>query len=321
MVECDGIGSSERTFGAKVAADAGSDAENDAGPGVEKTRGRCGSDEARDGTRAPTDHGPFLGETEIEEAPGHGGEHGGQARVPAGHDGAEVGAKGRAAVESEPAKPEEDGAEGDERDVMGAEVHHHALVAAAEDPGVGERGDTGANLDGDTAGIVEDAVLEAPAVGVPDPVGERAVDESGPEEGEDHAGDDTATLGDGADGEGGSDGAEHHLVKRVEQGGDERRADRGGGPDLHEAKVREVANEAVVGGGAEGEREAPKVPLEDDDAKGHHDYPEHGEGGFAAGETRVEEGDSGDHEEDQTGADKDEGLVAGLVPLVEVFGG
>ncbi len=137
--------------------------------------------------------------------------HGGQARVPAGHGGAQVGAEGGAAVEAEPAEPEQGGAEGDEGDVVGPEVEHHLLVAAAEDPRVGEGGDAGADLDGPAAGVVEHAVLESPAVDVPDPAGERAVDEGGPEEGEDHGGDDAAALRGAADNEGGGNGAEHHL--------------------------------------------------------------------------------------------------------------
>lgn len=80
----------------------------------------------------------------------------------------------------------------------------------------------------------------------------------------------------------------------------------------------QVADVAIGRGGREGEREAPKVPLEDDDTKRHHDHPEHGKGGFTTGEAGVEEGDAGHHEEDQAGADEDEGLVSGLVPLVKV---
>lgn len=308
------------TLCSKVASNACDNTKKDASPRVEETRARRGSDESRNGTRAPADHGPLLGQTEVEDTPGGGGKHGGQARVPRCHDGTQVGAKGRAAVEAQPAEPEEDGAEGDEGDVVGAEVHHHLLVAAAEDPRVGEGGHARADLDGDAAGVVEHAVLEAPAVGVPDPVGEGAVDEGGPAKGEDHGGDDAATLGHGTDGEGRGDGAEHHLVERVQQGGDQRRADRGRAPDLHEAKVSKVADEGVVRGLAEGEGVAPEVPLEDDDAKGHHDDPEHGEGRLSAGETRVEEGDAGDHHEDETGAQEDIGLVTSLVPLVEILG-
>lgn len=309
------------TLGGKVTGDTGNNTENDAGPGVDETRGRSSSDETRDGTGAPADHGPLASQTEIEETPGHGSEHGSQARVPASHDSTEVGTESRATVESEPAEPEEDGTEGDEGDVVRAEVHHHLLVAAAEDPRVGQSRHTGTDLDGDTTSVVEDTVLETPAVGVPHPVSERAVDEGGPAEDEDHARNDATALGNGTDREGTSDSAEHHLVEGVKEGGDERRSDRGGAPDLHETKVLEITDEGVAGRLGEGERVTPEIPLEDDDGEGHHDDPEHGEGGFSAGETRVEKGDAGDHEEDEAGGDDDECLITGLVPLVEVLGG
>lgn len=203
------------TLGGKVTGDTSNNAENDTGPGVDETRSRSGSNETRDGTRAPTDHGPLAGQTEIENTPGHGSEHGSEARVPASHNSTEVGAEGRTTVEAKPAKPEEDGTEGDERNVVRAEVHHHLLVTAAENPRVGESGHTRANLDGNTAGIVENAVDETPTTGVPDPVCERAVNESGPEEDENHARNNTASLSNSTDGKSSSDSAEHHLVERV----------------------------------------------------------------------------------------------------------
>lgn len=288
------------TLSAKVTADTSNDTEDDAGPGVDETRGGSGSDETGNGTRAPADHGPLASQTEIKETPSHGGEHGSEAGVPASHGSAEVGTESRATVKSEPSKPEEDCAEGDEGDVVRAEVHHHLLVSSTEDPRVGERRHAGADLDGDTASVVKDTVLETPAVRVPDPVGERAVDESGPEEDEDHAGNDATSLSDGADSKGTGDGAEHHLVEGVEEGGDERGADRGGAPDLHEAKVLEVADEGVAGRLAEGERVSPEIPLKDDDGEGHHDDPEHREGRLSSSETGVEEGDAGNHDQDET---------------------
>lgn len=94
---------------------------------------------------------------------------------------------------------------------MGAEVEHHLLVAPAEHPRVGERRKTGADLDGPAAGVVENAVVEGPSVDVPHPAGERAVDEGGPEEDEDHGREHAAALRDGADHKGCRDSAEHHL--------------------------------------------------------------------------------------------------------------
>lgn len=105
---------------------------------------------------------------------------------------------------------------------MGTEVHHHLLVSSAKDPGVCESGHARTDFDRDTAGVVENAVFETPSVGIPDPIGQRAVDECGPKEGEDHARDDTASLGDGSDSKGGGDSTEHHLVERIKQSRDER---------------------------------------------------------------------------------------------------
>lgn len=59
---------------------------------------------------------------------------------------------------------------------MGSEVHHHLFVSAAKDPGISESRDTGTDLDRDTASIIEDSILESPAVGVPYPVSHGAVD-------------------------------------------------------------------------------------------------------------------------------------------------
>lgn len=148
---------------------------------------------------------------------------------------------------------------------MRTEVEHHSLVATAKNPRVGESRHAGTNLDGAASGVIENTVLEGPAVGVPGPAGDGSVDEGGPEEDEDHAGNDSAALGGGTSSEGGSNGAEHHLVEGVEKGGNERRALGGSSENLHEAEVSEITNEAVGGSFAKGKRVTPEVPLEDDD--------------------------------------------------------
>lgn len=201
----------ELELGAVIAHDARDDAESNAGPGGDNSGSGSGGNESRDGARAPADQRPLLGKTVIAEAPSHGGEHGSEAGVPAGHGGAEVGAKGGATVEAEPAEPEEDGADGDEGDVVRAEVEHHLLVTATENPRVGESRDTGSNLDGTTTGVIENAVVVCPAIDVPGPAGNGAVDQGSPEEDEHHGREHATTLSDGADHESGSDGAELHL--------------------------------------------------------------------------------------------------------------
>ncbi len=128
----------ELELGAKIASNAGDNTESNAGPWGDETGGRSGGDETRDSAGTPADERPLLGEAVIEQAPSHGGKHGSQARVPASHGSAEVGAESRATVEAEPAEPEEDGAKSNERNVVRAEVKHHLLVTPTEDPGVGE---------------------------------------------------------------------------------------------------------------------------------------------------------------------------------------
>lgn len=201
----------ELDLGAKVAGNASNDTKQNTGPGSDDTGSGSGGDEARDGAGAPADERPLLGKAEIEKAPSHGGEHGSQAGVPAGHGSAEVGAESRAAVETEPSEPEKDSAESNERDVVGTEVEHHLLVAAPEHPRVGQSGNTRTNLDGTATSVVENTPLESPAFGAPGPVRKRAVDESSPEESKNHAGNDATTLSSSTDHEGSSNSSELHL--------------------------------------------------------------------------------------------------------------
>lgn len=252
-------------LGCKVGNDAGDDAEDDGSPGSEETR--CGSsgDETRNETRAPADHGPLARKAPIEKDPGHGAEDTGQVGVPASHDSAKVGTERGATVEAEPAEPQEDGAEGDEGDVVRAEVEHQLFLSASEDHGVGERGHTRDDLDGSSACIVEDTPVECPSVGAPNPACNGAVDDGCPEEDEDEEGDEAATFSDGACSDCGGDGAELHLVEGEEKVGDEGGAGTGNGESVHETEFPEVADEAVGGGVAEGQRVSPEIPLEAND--------------------------------------------------------
>lgn len=83
----------------------------------------------------------------------------------------------------------------------------------------------------------------------------------------------------------------------------------------------QIADKPVGCSRAESQRVAPEVPLEDDDGERHHGNPDQRQGGFSSGETRVKEGDTGHHNQDHARSHNDEGLVTGLVPLVQVCGG
>lgn len=111
-----------------------------------------------------------------------------------------------------------------------------------------------------------------------------------------------------------------NLVESVEQLGNQRTTGAGSAQRPHETELVQVANEAIGGVCAEGQRVAPEVPLESDDRGRGHAGPDHGEGGLSARETGVEEGQAGDHDQHHGRGHDDVGLVARLVPLVEVLG-
>lgn len=83
----------------------------------------------------------------------------------------------------------------------------------------------------------------------------------------------------------------------------------------------EVTDETACACTAEGQRVTPKVPLEHDDAEGHHADPYEGQGRLSSSETGVEERDTGYHNQHHARGHDDERLVTGLVPLVQVFDG
>lgn len=96
---------------------------------------------------------------------------------------------------------------------MRSEVEHHLLMSTAKNPRIGERRQTGANLDGTTSSIVQDTIVVRPPIDVPDPTGEGAVDESSPEENEDHGREHATTFCHRTNDESGCHTAEHHLEK------------------------------------------------------------------------------------------------------------
>lgn len=201
----------ELTLGRVVADRTGDDAEHDGTKRRDETGCRRGRHQARDGTGTPSHHRPLPRQPPVQQSPRGRSQHGRQVSIPARHDGAEIGAKGRTAVEAQPSEPEQGGAEDDHGDVMGPEVDHQAFLPAAEHQGVGQGGHAGADFDGAAAGVVHHAVFVGPAVDVPGPAGDRAVDQRGPEEDEDHHRGETAAFGDGADDDGGRGRAELHL--------------------------------------------------------------------------------------------------------------
>lgn len=178
------------------------------------------SDETRDEAGAETDHRDLLGKTVIEENPGEAGETSGQVGVPAGHDSTKVSTEGGTTVESEPSEPKENSSEGDERDIVRAEVDEHTFLTTTENEGIGKSTGTGNDFDGTTTSIVQNSPFEGPSIDVPDPAGDRAVDNGHEEETEHHGWKQSTSFSNGSHNDGDRDGSELELVERVQQRGD-----------------------------------------------------------------------------------------------------
>lgn len=96
---------------------------------------------------------------------------------------------------------------------MWAEVQHHLLLSLTQNHRVGEGRETRSNFDGSTTSIVHDTILERPSVNVPYPACERAVDECGPAEGENHCWNDATSFSDSTHDDSSRDSTELHLFK------------------------------------------------------------------------------------------------------------
>ena len=148
------------------------------------------------------------------------------------------GIEGRTTVESKPTEPDEDGTKEDECGVVWLAVRRLAsTLALAQHKGVGETGPTGSNVDRSASCVIKRGQVEEPSVGVPGPAGDRVVDDGGPDEHEDDAGQHAAALGDGSDGQGYCYASEHSLVDGEEEVGDLVAAYAGGAEDVAKADV------------------------------------------------------------------------------------
>lgn len=120
-------------------------------------------------------------------------------------------------------------------------------LALAQDESICQTCPAAGNMDWSTTGVVKLGQVEEPAVRVPGPGGNRAVDNGSPAEGKDQTGQDAAALERTSDQDLDSDGAEEQLVEAEDDLGDVGVAGRGRCGDVSEAEVGHVADE---GGGS-----------------------------------------------------------------------
>ena len=109
-----------------------------------------------------------------------------------------------------------------------------------------------------------------------------------------------------------------YLVERVQELRNQGGSWAGSTKHTLETKLVEVANEAVCRG-AESKRVSPEVPLEGDDGSREHTRPDKRQSGLSARKTRVEESQTGNHNQDHSGGHENVGLITGRVPLVQVL--
>ena len=175
------------------------------------------------------------------------------------------------------------------------------LWRRADQDGDDEGRDARAEVDDRAAGEVERSELEQPAVGRPDPVRDRRVDEDRPEDREQDEGAEPLALGERAGDEGRRDRREHQLEGGEQHERDGHRIDRARlEADAVEHREVEATDQAQsVDVRPEGEREPDDDP---DDAhqrqseEAVHDRREHV---LAADEATVEQGQTRQHDHDQ----------------------
>ena len=219
---------------------------------------------------------------------------------------------------------------------MRPEIQHHSLLPSAKDPRVSQRRHARANLDRPTSCIIKTTPFVEPAIHIPRPARNRAVDNRGPTKYEDHHGDEAAALGNRTDYDGGCDSAELHLdciseagmiawrdlnylIKGIQQIRNQWTARTRRPQRLHEAELLQVAYETVGCVLAERQRVSPEVPLKRDDGERAHAGPDKGQGRFSSCQTGIEEAQTRHHDQHHGRGDDDVGLVAGLVPLIQIL--
>jgi hypothetical protein len=131
-----------------------------------------------------------------------------------------VGAQGRAAVEAEPAEPQQSGADYCQPNIVRLESLGLSPHPRSQDQGRHQGRDAGTDMDDGSTGVVEGAEVSQPAAFAPDPVSNRRINDQGPQQAEQDEGLEAFSFGEGARNECRGDNREHHLESHVGTGRD-----------------------------------------------------------------------------------------------------
>src|SRR6266511_5397453 len=116
-------------------------------------------------------------------------------------------------------------------------------------------------MDGPSASKVERREIKQPAIGIPDPASNRAIDNRRPKEPEDERRNNTSTLERATDDDFDRACTEQHLIETEDNIRDIWGSNRRSSANIHHSKVRHIADERSCGTGVR-KGEPPKHPLE-----------------------------------------------------------
>jgi len=276
----------------KKSADNGSQ-ESDHGsePRVNITSSRSNTDKTSNGTLASTNNREATLVTDgINKNPTKDTSRGSNLGVEGSHHTTNGSVKSTSTVEAEPTKDNEDGADKHEGRVVRLVFSVMILGGSlAESQSVSKSGPTRCDVNGTATSlngsqqsslqsrtrtyIVERRKVEEPAIGVPCPASDRAVDNGAPAEGEDEGRQNATTLESTTDDNLYCASGEEKLIKTEDDLRKDSTARRGSSGNISQAEVGHVADEGA-GSATEGKTVTPEHPLESHDGTDHHTLEE-----------------------------------------------
>lgn len=209
----------EFELGSKVTGDGSNRTDGKSSWGTDEASSRGDTDQTRDSARTEANSGPLALKPVVQAHPDQTTNRGRKVGDDTSLNSPQVGGKSGTTIEAEPTEPEEYGADDNESSVVGLVGEPFSAVAStlAEVQGDSKRGSTRRDVNGGTTSKVETAHDKRPAVGVPCPASEWAIDKGEPAEEEDHNGTNTRSFSETTNGKDTSDELQSVSLQRVTQ--------------------------------------------------------------------------------------------------------
>ena len=187
--------------------------DSDQEPLHRQNKSRCRRDRSKSGDRAGdhSEHGRFAARPPFERHPGERAGARGEMRGHDRHRGARVCAQCRAAVESEPADPQETGADHRQSEIVRRQIVAAIATPRTEHVSCSQSGDAGVQVHHRAAGEIDHA-SGTEETAAPHPVRDRYIDQQKPEHTEQQKCREAQTIGNRTRDKRHSDNGECHLV-------------------------------------------------------------------------------------------------------------